>query len=221
MLKETMNKFMGRLTRLIPTTKYCKICFKEIRNNDFARLFDGDICICAKCQREFEPKFINFNIDGYKATAIFEYTPYIKELIYKYKGCFDYELKDTFLNLYYKEIKIRYSGYKIIPIPSYIEDDKKRGFNHVVEMFKNLGLESLPIIEKTAHFKQAEHKARTRSQISKYLVIKKPVDLSKSRVLIVDDIYTTGSTMKAAINLVEELNPKEIRVLVLAKTRTI
>jgi len=53
------------------------------------------------------------------------------------------------------------------------------------------------------------------------LVIKKPVDLSKSRVLIVDDIYTTGSTMKAAINLVEKLNPKEIRVLVLAKTRTI
>ena len=209
------------MTRLIPTTKYCKICFKEIRNNDFARLFDGDICICAKCQREFEPKFISFIVDGYKATAIFEYTPYIKELIYKYKGCFDYELKDTFLNLYYKEIKIRYSGYKIIPIPSYIEDDKKRGFNHVVEMFKNLGLEPLPIIEKTAHFKQAEHKARTRSQISKYLVIKKPVDLSKSKVLIVDDIYTTGSTMKAAINLVEKLNPKEIRVLVLVKTRTI
>ena len=209
------------MTRLIPTTKYCKICFKEIRNNDFARLFDGDICICAKCQREFEPKFISFIVDGYKATAIFEYTPYIKELIYKYKGCFDYELKDTFLNLYYKEIKIRYSGYKIIPIPSYIEDDKNRGFNHVVEMFKNLGLEPLPIIEKTAHFKQAEHKARTRSQISKYLVIKKPVDLSKSKVLIVDDIYTTGSTMKAAINLVEKLNPKEIRVLVLVKTRTI
>ena len=209
------------MTRLIPTTKYCKICFKEIRNNDFARLFDGDICICAKCQREFEPKFINFVVDGYTATAIFEYTPYIKELIYKYKGCFDYELKDTFLNLYYKEIKIRYSGYKIIPIPSYIEDDKKRGFNHVVETFKNLGLEPLPIIEKTAHFKQAEHKARTRSKISKYLVIKKPVDLSKSKVLIVDDIYTTGSTMKAAINLVEKLNPKEIRVLVLAKTRTI
>ena len=209
------------MTRLIPTTKYCKICFKEIRNNDFARLFDGDICVCAKCQREFEPKFINFVVDGYKATAFFEYTPYIKELIYKYKGCFDYELKDTFLNLYYKEIKIRYSGYKIIPIPSYNEDDKKRGFNHVVEMFKNLGLEPLPIIEKTAHFKQAEHKARTRSQISKYLVIKKPVDLSKSRVLIVDDIYTTGSTMKAAINLVEKLDPKEIRVLVLAKTRTI
>ena len=209
------------MTTLIPITKYCKICFKEIRNDDFARLFDGDICVCAKCQREFEPKFISFKVNGYNATAIFEYTPYIKELIYKYKGCFDYELKDTFLNLYYKEIKMRYSGYKIIPIPSYIEDDEKRGFNHVVEMFKKLGLESLPIIEKTAHFKQAEHKAKKRSEISKYLAVKEQIDLTKSRVLIVDDVYTTGSTMKAAINLVEKLNPKEIRVLVLAKTRMI
>ena len=192
-----------------------------MRNYDFARLFDGDICICPKCQNEFEPKFTSFNVNGYKATAIFEYTPYVKELIYKYKGCFDYELKDVFLNLYYKEIRMRYSTYKIIPIPSYAEDDKVRGFNHVVEMFKKLGLEPLPIIEKTAHFKQAENKAKKRSEINKYLVIKKPIDLSNTKVLIVDDIYTTGSTMRAAINLVEKLNPKQIRVLVFAKTRAI
>ena len=192
-----------------------------MRNYDFARLFDGDICICPKCQNEFEPKFTSFNVNGYKATAIFEYTPYVKELIYKYKGCFDYELKDVFLNLYYKEIRMRYSTYKIIPIPSYAEDDKVRGFNHVVEMFKKLDLEPLPIIEKTAHFKQAENKAKKRSEINKYLVIKKPIDLSNTKVLIVDDIYTTGSTMRAAINLVEKLNPKQIRVLVFAKTRAL
>ena len=207
--------------RLMPTTKYCKICFKEIRIHDFSRLFDGNICLCAQCQEEFEPKFISFKVNGYKAISIYEYTPYIKNLVYLYKGCYDYELKDVFLNLYFKEIKMRFSGYKIIPIPSYIEDDKKRGFNHVVETFKNLGLEVFPIIEKTAHFKQAEHKAKKRSEISKYLTIKERLNLRKQRVLLVDDIYTTGSTMKAAINLVEKLNPKEIRVLVLAKTRTI
>ena len=207
--------------KLTPTTKHCKICFKEIKIDDILRIFDKDICLCSKCQREFEPKFINFKVDAYQATALFEYTPYIKELIYKYKGCFDYELNDVFLNMYFKELRRRYSGYKIIPIPSYAQDDKTRGFNHVVEMFKNLGLETLQIIEKTAHFKQAEHKARKRSEISKYLVLKKEINLEKDKVLLVDDIYTTGSTMRAAINLVEKLNPKQIRVLVFAKTRTI
>ena len=204
---------------LSPTTKYCKICFKEIRNDDFARLFDGDICICDKCQAEFEPKFIAFRVNGYKALSIYEYTPFIKKQIYLYKGCFDYELNETFINLYYKEIKARFNGYKIIPIPSYEEDDKKRGFNHVVEAFKKLGLDVLPIITKTAHHKQADLSAKQRSEISKYLVLNNMNSLDKYKVLIVDDIYTTGATMKAAINLVERLNPKAIRILVLAKTR--
>ena len=209
------------MTTLTPTTKYCKICFKEINNDEFARLFDGDICICAKCQADFEPRFISFKVNGYKATAIYEYTPYIKKLIYTYKGCFDYELYQTFLNLYFKEIKLRYSGYKVIPIPSYIKDDEIRGFNHVVEAFKTLGLEILPIISKTAHHKQADLTAKQRAKVSKYLVINKQINLEKCKVLLVDDIYTTGATMKAAINLVERLNPKDIKVLVLAKTRTL
>ena len=209
------------MTTLTPTTKYCKICFKKIAIDDFARLFDGDICICPQCQRDFEPRFISFKVNGYQALALYEYTAYIKNQVYLYKGCFDYELKDTFMNLYFKELKMRYSGYKIIPIPSFKADDAKRGFNHVVEVFKTMGLEMLPIIEKTAHFKQAEHGAKKRAEIRKYLTINDKIDLSKTKVLLVDDIYTTGSTMKAAINLVEKLNPKQIKILVLAKTRSL
>ena len=182
------------------------------------RLFDSDACICPKCQDELDPKFISFKVDGYKALAVYEYTPFIKNLIYLYKGCFDYELNETFLNLYIKEIKMRFRGYKIIPIPSYVEDDKKRGFNHVLEAFKKVGLEVLPIIEKTAHQKQADQTAKKRKEIGKYLAFKEKINLENTKVLIVDDIYTTGSTMRATINMVERLNPKDIKVLVLAKT---
>ena len=128
-------------------------------------------------------------------------------------------MKDIFLNLFIKELKIYFSGYKVIPIPSYKKDDELRGFNHVVEVFKMIGLDVLQIIEKTEHFKQAEKSAKERQSIKKYLQLNTEKSLKKDRVLIVDDIYTTGSTMKAAINLVEKLNPKEIKVLVLAKTK--
>ena len=202
----------------IPTTKYCKICCKEFKIDDVCRLFDKDICVCPACQTTLDPQFIHFRVNGYKALSIYEYTDYIKNQIYLYKGCFDYELNETFLNLFVKEIRIRFSGYKIIPIPSYFEDDNKRGFNHVVEAFKKLGLEMLPIIEKTAHHKQSDRTAKERQEINKYLALKEQIDLRKTKVLLVDDIYTTGSTMKAAINLVEKLNPKDIKVLVLAKT---
>ena len=204
---------------LNPTTRFCKICFKEIKIDDMSRILDKDICVCSKCQSELEPRFIRFKVDGYKATAIYEYSPFIKNLVYLYKGCYDYELNEVFLNLFFKEIKLKFKGYKIIPIPSYIKDDEARGFNHVVEAFKSLGLEPLQIITKTAHHKQADRGLLERHEINKYLVLNSNESLEKQRVLIVDDIYTTGSTMKAAINLVEKLNPKEIRVLVLAKTR--
>ena len=183
------------------------------------RILDKDICICSKCQSELEPVFVKFKVSGYKATSIYNYTPFIKNLIYTYKGCFDYELKEVFLNLFFKEIKFKYKGYTIIPIPSYIKDDEKRGFNHVVEAFKSLGLDVLQIIEKTAHHKQADRGFNQRKEIGKYLVLNTNKTLEKERVLIVDDIYTTGATMNAAINLIEKLNPKEIKVLVLAKTR--
>ena len=181
-------------------------------------LFDENVCLCPNCREELEPRFISFEVDGYKGLAIYEYTPFIKNLIYLYKGCFDYELNETFLNLYIKEISVRFKDYKIIPIPSYIEDDKKRGFNHVVEAFKKLGLEVLPLIEKTAHQKQADKNAKKRKEIAKYLAFKSQMSLDKTKVLMVDDIYTTGATMRATISMVEKLNPKDIKVLVLAKT---
>lgn len=199
--------------------KVCKICFKTIKIDDFCRLFSKNICICAACQELLEPKFISFKVNQYKALAIYEYSDYIKNLIYLYKGCFDYEMREVFLNLFYKELKILYSGYIVIPIPSYKEDDETRGFNHVVEAFNYLGLKMMPIIVKTAHHKQAEKGAKKRKEINKFLALSESPDLSMKRVLLVDDIYTTGSTMKSAINLVEKLNPKEIKILVLAKTK--
>ena len=199
-------------------TKHCKICFNEIKISDFCRLFDPEVCLCNACQKLLEPKFINFNVDRYKAMALYDYSEFVKKQIYLYKGCYDFEMKDIFLNLFIKELKIYFSGYKIIPIPSYKKDDELRGFNHVVEVFKSMGLDVYQVIEKTEHFKQAEKSARERQSIKKYLRLNTTKTLNKQRVLIVDDIYTTGATINAAIKLVETLNPKEIRVLVLAKT---
>ena len=96
------------------------------------RILDKDICICSKCQSELEPTFVKFKVNGYKAVSIYDYSPFIKNLVYTYKGCFDYELNEVFLNLFFKEIAFKYKGYKIIPVPSYVKDDERREFNHVV-----------------------------------------------------------------------------------------
>lgn len=186
---------------------------------DFCRLFNSDIAVCSQCQKEMEALFIRFKVDRYDALSIYYYTPFIKKLIYQYKGCYDYELFDVFLHEFYRSLKLLYFNRVIIPIPSYKDDDELRGFNHVMEIFKRMGLTVLDILEKTEKHKQAISTVNARREIYKFLALKRPIDLSNKHVLIVDDVYTTGSTMKSAINVIEKLNPKSIKVLVIAKTK--
>ncbi len=106
----------------------------------------------------------------------------------------------------------------MIPVPSYEEDDKIRGFNHVETIFSRIKLPMVKALHKTDHFKQAENSGKERKNIKDYLKIKNVPGITGKKVLLVDDVYTTGSTMKACIELVQKLNPKEIKILVMSKT---
>ena len=43
--------------------------------------------------------------------------------------------------------------------------------------------------------------------------------VKNKKVLLVDDIHTTGSTIQACIDLIQPGHPKDIKVLVVAKTK--
>ena len=143
----------------------------------------------------------------------------MKSLIYQFKGCYDIVLSDIFLKEFKRELSLLYKRYMIIPIPSYKSEDLKREFNHVVEMFSLLSMPINRIIEKTENIKQSSLKKNERQNISKYLKMSNIETVRNQKVLLVDDIYTTGSTIDACINLVRQGNPKDIKVLVIAKTK--
>ena len=105
----------------------------------------------------------------------------------------------------------------MIPAPSSKQSDQERGFNHVDEMFSILNLKVVKCIHKTAQVKQADLTTKERQQISKHLVID-DVDLTNKKVLLVDDVFTTGSTIKAMIKLAKNKGAKKIKVLVMSKT---
>ena len=58
---------------------------------------------------------------------------------------------------------------------------------------------------------------KEREKIGDYLVID-DVDLSNKKILLVDDVYTTGSTIKSMIKLVKQKGAKKIKVLLMLKT---
>ena len=104
-----------------------------------------------------------------------------------------------------------------MPIPSYYLEDEKRGFNHVVELYNRLKLPMLNIMEKTENVKQAKLKKKDRENIKNRFKCNDLKAIKNKKILIVDDVYTTGSSVRAIIDLLKAGKPKKIEVLVMAK----
>ena len=155
-----------------------------------------------------------------EGVAVYRYDDNIKSLLYQFKGCYDIELAPIFLNRFKRELHITYKGYTLIPAPSNDEDDKNREFNHVIEMFKILNLPIYHLVNKTSRFKQAGSKSKQRKDAIEHLSIESYEQIRNKKVLIVDDVMTTGSTLKAMMGLLLPGHPKTIKILVMAKRTT-
>ena len=110
-----------------------------------------------------------------------------------------------------------YKGYILIPAPSYYKDDEKREFRHVEEIFKCINLPIVYAIEKISPFKQAQHLRKERSHIGLHLKLIRPDVIRGKKILIIDDVSTTGATLKALVRLVRSAKPKRIKILVMSK----
>jgi len=162
-----------------------------------------------------QPKETVFKVGKYRAHAFYEYNEKIRSLLYQFKACKDIELSSIFLgkqSCYLKEI---YQGYSLVPAPSYQSKDDDRGFNHVKEMFKPLGLPSIDALSKLDDIKQANCNHEERSNISRHLAFREGVSVKGLKVLFVDDLITTGSTAKACCDLLVEHGAKSVQILVM------
>ena len=211
-------QWLNPLKILREQTRICRICFGEIHDDFYFFVGKRNPQICEKCWAKFRPIFISFKYNNINALSIYNYDETIKNLLYQFKGCFDIELAPIFLEKFSRELHLKYEKFIIVPIPSHFEDDKLRGFNHVEKIFESLNLPFEFLLQKTERIKQSDRSAGDRGKISEILALKQQVSLEGKNILLVDDVFTTGSTMKAAINLIEQLHPKKIEILVLSKT---
>lgn len=220
MQNSLLKKWTNQLETFKTPTKRCKTCFKLIKSDSFYETINNDSCLCRECQNKFVPYFIKFRVAGVDGLAIYKYDDNIKSLLYQFKGCYDIELAPVFMNNYKNELRTLYKGYIVVPAPSFLDDDEERGFNHVIEMFKFLNLPTHHIIDKTSRYKQAENKKRERGKIIDHFSVGSLEVIKNKKVLIVDDVMTTGSTLKAMVGLLLPGHPKTIKILVMAKRTT-
>ncbi|MDD5983065.1 MAG: hypothetical protein PUC07_04605 [Solobacterium sp.] len=191
----------------------CLYCDREIVTESFySLLFERDM-LCSHCRRELGLRQRRFMLDGVKCEYFYSYNSLFKQLLLQYKECYDEALKDVFLYGIKEKLMIKYYGYKILYVPSSKEKLEQRGFNHLEQIFSVLNLEEVRGLKMKKELCQQNKDLTSRSlMIDNYIYEGKECD----KLLIVDDVCTSGSTLKGVFKAVKPY-AKEIRALVLAR----
>ena len=195
----------------------------------------GKICdkaLCRKCEINLE-KFKNVEIEiiqgkNFKELiSLFNYQGEVRSNILNYKFKEKSYMAKTFTKFLINDKKLfeKIKTYDtIVPVPISKERMKERGYNQSLiiakELNKYLKLEiaenSLIKIRNVIEQSKLNKEERQNNIIDAYEIKNEPI-LENKKILLIDDIYTTGSTVNECSRMLKLANPKEIGVLALAK----
>ncbi|MDD3711462.1 MAG: double zinc ribbon domain-containing protein [Patescibacteria group bacterium] len=213
----------------------CQKCFRNLKfkdphcpncdNNSKIGIF------CDKCRDKFELKGVlvagDFN-DKNLATLIKYYKyNFIKELG-NYLGLFlvNFLNNNIRTNPIMKnnnsELNLDLDNYLIIPVPLSKKRLRWRGFNQSQILAKKIGGEiglkiSLDLVRVKHRTAQAKLNKKGREENLKNCFKWKGENLKEQKIIIVDDVYTTGSTLNEVAQELKKHQAGEIWGLVLAK----
>ena len=166
---------------------------------------------------------------------IFKYEGQIRELILDYKFNEKSYMYKTFVNFLLKNKKTfenikKYD--KIIPVPISKKRYKERGYNQSLLIAKEISMQisyetnnniKLELVNncliKTKNIIEQSklNKEDRQHNIQGVYTLKNGSILTNKSILLIDDIYTTGSTVNECSRILQQAKPNKIGVLVLAK----
>lgn len=194
--------------------QYCPFCPQP------KVVLDGKTCNFCKRSKSLNGLYCAASYNNFivkKLINQFKYEPYIKELSKPLSSLIVVHL----INLDKVE---NFQDYILVPIPLHKKKLKKRGFNQAGEIAKELS-ENLKIpvfndalikIKQTPA--QVELKKEEREEnIKGVFLCQKPELVVGKKIFLIDDIFTTGSTMEQGARLLKEAGAKEVWGIVVAR----
>ena len=190
----------------------CLICNQDLNQSVdlFHLIYQPPIC--CECLHQFVICDYHGHFHHYPLTILYHYNDFFRQLLYQYKGLGDIALKSVFLLPFVHDLKIHHR--LVVVLPSSNQDNQKRGFAPNETIMKEAGFQIFNGLYKTSNYKQTKQKDR--SQIKKVLKMKNGHLLKNKRVIIFDDVITSGHTLQAALSLVEQYDPRSIEILILS-----
>ena len=193
--------------------------------------------LCRKCEKLLEKELVNkegfciqdirvFN-ENISFIHFFKYQGLIRKIILDYKFNEKAYLYRTIISILLKNKKIfefLKSYDTIIAVPISKQRKKERGYNQSLLIAKEISkISKIPIQNKCLYKIKNNSKQSTLSKDEREKNVQGVYELKNSKlirnksILIIDDIYTTGSTIKECYKILKQENIKKIGVLTIAK----
>lgn len=148
--------------------------------------------------------------------ALYRYNLAMKDYMHSYKFMGDYRLRVAFQQEMVDKIH-EINPTVIVPIPVNEQTWQTRGFNQVEGLLE--GLSTQPLLTTRFQVKQAQS-SKSREErlktIQPFNLTRVPENLQE-RILLVDDIYTTGRTLYHAATLFHQAGLHNVESLSLAR----
>ncbi|QVY61220.1 ComF family protein [Cytobacillus gottheilii] len=191
------------------TGEVCGLCSRPLGQNRYQQ--DG---ICLDCLRWEENEAWSGVLD--RNISVLMYNDYCKELIalFKYRG--DYAVAAAFASLL--KHKLQTLTYDlIVPVPLSPERLYERGFNQSEALILSLGKEPAHLLSRKHSEKQSKKSRHDRIHLPQVFQLTQQTNLSGKQIVLIDDIYTTGSTLRHAAILLKEAGAKTVTSLTVAR----
>lgn len=167
---------------------------------------------CIDCVRwEKEPRWAGALDRNYSMVM---YNDFAKELIaqYKYRG--DFVLSHVFASLMKKKIAaIPFD--QVVPIPLSEERLYERGFNQSEALAKACGFNPIQLLTRTHTEKQSKKSRSDRIHLAQVFQVSDPIP--DQHILLLDDIYTTGSTLRHAAQCLKAAGARTVSSFTFAR----
>lgn len=191
----------------------CPICKKISQEDSY---------ICNECYYSLRKKGKIKNIENYY--YLYYYNEEIKRLIADFKLKNRRELGKEIASLIRKPLQNLIAEKEIdmvLPVPISREREKERGFNQVEELLKNCNIdyERIRREKNTKHMYELLDGGSRKENIYNAFKNEK-LNIEGKNILIVDDIVTTGSTIKEMVKEIKKIgSPKNIYIFSLAVSK--
>ncbi|HWL11994.1 MAG TPA: ComF family protein [Ureibacillus sp.] len=180
--------------------------WKTLLSNQFPRT------TCLHCEEKFE------SFEGEVSAeliSLYKYNDCMKDYLHRYKFMHDVLLAKVFRQRIRQALSKRKEI--IVPIPMHPEKLKERTFSHVDELLNEANISYEHFLEKITTETQGGKSRQERINAPQIFTLRENQNPRDKNFIIIDDIYTTGTTVNQAKQILLEAGAQSVTAFTLIR----